>query len=199
MKRTLLALGISAAALAISTPASAQTGCRWYDVNCRLANGGRTGGTVDSSWQLIGHDANGNAIYQRRRVDGNGNVVIERARRDALGRLIIIDRNVDNRNVLNSTRYGVNGQDCRYRENARGYKTECKYAKTKPVKGLYRADKVKGGKKGSAANVNGIYGTTVRGGKYKAARGSSPRNDNVILDTHDKPDKHGKPSKGGRH
>jgi hypothetical protein len=129
MKRLTLALGISAGALAISTPASAQTGCRWYDVNCRLATGDvrRTGGTIDSSWHIIGRDANGNEIYERRRVDGNGNVVIERARRDALGRMVIIDRDIDNRNVLNQTRYGVNGERCKYQENERGYKTQCKY------------------------------------------------------------------------
>jgi hypothetical protein len=131
MKRLILALGISAGALAVSTPASAQTGCRWYDVNCRLATGDvrRTGGTIDSSWHVIGRDANGNTIYERRRIDGNGNVVVERARRDALGRMVIIDRDIDNRNnrVLNSTRYGVNGERCRYQENERGYKTLCKY------------------------------------------------------------------------
>ena len=131
MKRLILALGMSAGALAISTPASAQTGCRWYDVNCRLATGDvrRTGGTIDSSWHVIGRDANGNTIYERRRVDGNGNVVVERARRDALGRMVIIDRDIDNRNnrVLNSTRYGVNGERCKYQENERGYKTQCKY------------------------------------------------------------------------
>ena len=100
MKRLILALGFSVGALAISTPASAQTGCRWYDVNCRLSTGDvrRTGGTVDSSWHIIGRDANGNEIYERRRVDGNGNVVVERARRDALGRMVIIDRDIDNRN-----------------------------------------------------------------------------------------------------
>jgi hypothetical protein len=106
MKRLILALGLSVGALAISTPASAQTGCRWYDVNCRLATGDvrRTGGTVDSSWHIIGRDANGNEIYERRRVDGNGNVVIERSRRDCLGRMFIIDRDINtynNRTVLN--------------------------------------------------------------------------------------------------
>ncbi len=128
MKRLILALGIGAAAMAISTPASAQTGCRWYDVNCRLSRGGGTiGSTVDTSWHIVGHDANGNAIYERRRVDGNGNVIIERARRDALGRMVIIDRDINNRNVLNQTRYGLNGERCKYQENSRGYKLNCKY------------------------------------------------------------------------
>jgi hypothetical protein len=134
MKRLILALGIGAAAMAISTPASAQTGCRWYDVNCRLSRGEGNGtigtaGRVDTSWHVVGHDANGNAIYERRRVDGNGNVITERARRDALGRMVIIDRDIDNRNnrVLNSTRYGVNGERCKYQENQRGYKINCKY------------------------------------------------------------------------
>jgi hypothetical protein len=223
MKRLILALGIGAAAMAISTPASAQTGCRWYDVNCRLSRGEGTGtigtvGRVDTSWHIVGHDANGNAIYERRRIDGNGNLIIERARRDALGRMVIIDRDIDNRNnrVLNNTRYGVNGERCRYQENSRGYKLnckydrngnlitttrlpsdrfgvagadckyqsnpsgykeQCKYAKTNKVyrsgvyqNGVYRTNKVKGTK---YKTVNGIYGTTVRGGKYKAAKVNS--------------------------
>jgi hypothetical protein len=119
MKRLILALGIGAAALAVSTPASAQTGCRWYDVNCRIATGDTRAGTsvgtgvdrVDSSWRVIGHDANGNAIYERRRVDGNGNVIVERARRDASGRMVIIDRDVSDRNVNNSSSWRIIGHD----------------------------------------------------------------------------------------
>lgn len=198
MKRLILALGISAGALAISTPASAQTGCRWYDVNCRLATGDvrRTGGTIDSSWHIIGRDANGNEIYERRRVDGNGNVVIERARRDALGRMVIINRDINNRNVLNQTRYGVNGERCKYQENERGYKTQCKYDRngnlittTNRPSGRFGAagtenckfqsnpsgykeqcKYVKNNSNGVYRTNNGIYRTNkVKGNKYKTA------------------------------
>jgi hypothetical protein len=174
MKRLILALGISAGALAVSTPASAQTGCRWYDVNCRLATGDvrRTGGTIDSSWHVIGRDANGNTIYERRRIDGNGNVVVERARRDALGRMVIIDRDIDNRNnrVLNSTRYGVNGERCRYQENERGYKTLCKYVKNKTT-GVYRNGVYRNGVDRDEIDRDGVYRTNkVQGNKYKTAK-----------------------------
>ena len=196
MKRLILALSIGAGALAISTPASAQTGCRWYDVNCRLATGDvrRTGGTVDSSWHVIGRDANGNTIYERRRIDGNGNVVIERARRDALGRMVIIDRNIDNRNnsVLNSTRYGVNGERCKYQENERGYKTQCKYDRNGNVLSSTRTPSGRFGAAGADCKyqsnpsgykeqckyaktnrgVNSVYRTNkVKGTKYKTANG----------------------------
>lgn len=120
MKRLILALGIGAAALGISTPASAQTGCRWYDVNCRIATGDTRAGTsvgtsadrVDSSWRIVGHDANGNAIYERRRVDGNGNLIIERARRDGSGRMVIFQRDVnDNNNNANNGSWRIVGHD----------------------------------------------------------------------------------------
>ena len=150
MKRLIFALGLSVGALAISTPASAQTGCRWYDVNCRLATGDarRTGGTVDSSWHIVGRDANGNEIYERRRVDGNGNVVIERARRDALGRMVIIDRDINNRNnrVLTSTRYDKNGMICKYHENKNGYKSSAGTPRTTgpTVPGQWRLSRRRG-------------------------------------------------------
>ncbi len=169
MKRLILALGISAGALAISTPASAQTGCRWYDVNCRLATGDvrRTDGTVDSSWRVIGRDANGSTIYERRRVDGNGNVVIERARRDALGRMVIIDRDIDNRNnrVLTSTRYDRNGMVCKYKENQNGFKEHCKYKKNNAGR-LYRVNDVYR----DGVYRDGVNRTnTVNGDKYNKA------------------------------
>ena len=195
MKRLILALGLSAGALAISTPVSAQTGCRWYDVNCRLATGDvrRTGGTIDSSWHVIGRDANGNTIYERRRVDGNGNVVIERARRDALGRMVIIDRDINNRNntisrtnrnVNNRRRYEKNGMICTYKENSQGYKEQCKYAKNKSG-GLYRINDVyRDGvyrnddrDDGDDDRNNRIYRTnTVRGDKYRANKSSNKYN-----------------------
>lgn len=189
MKRLILAVGIGAAAMAISTPASAQTGCRWYDVNCRLATGDvrRTDGTVDGSWQIIGRDANGNEIYQRRRVDGNGNVVIERARRDGLGRMVIIDRDVNTRNtrndqnVLNSRRYEQNGMICKYKENSRGYQEKCKYAKNKAgrlyrINDVYRGGVYRDGVYRDAIyrddddRTNRVYRTNkVNGDKYKTA------------------------------
>src|SRR5687768_2649465 len=204
MKRLFLALGIGTAALAISTPASAQTGCRWYDVNCRIATGDVrngdvrtgdiiTGRRVDGSWQLIGRDGNGNAIYQRRRVDGNGNVVIERARRDARGNMVIIDRDVtnrsnrsnrNNRNV--SRRYEKNGMICTYKENSQGYQEKCKYAKNKSG-GLYRIDRDDDddddndryrGNRGRANRNNSVYRNgvyRVNGDKYERARGNSEK------------------------
>ena len=193
MKRLILALGLSAGALAISTPASAQTGCRWYDVNCRIATGDvrRTDGTigtigrVDSSWRLIGRDANGNEIYERRRVDGNGNVIVERARRDSLGRMVIIDRDVVNnrntrstRTVNTSRRYEKNGMICTYKENSQGYKEQCKYAKNSAGR-LYRINDVNR----NGAIRNGVYrgdddwdddrGSRVKGDKYKTANANS--------------------------
>src|SRR5687767_14871418 len=211
MKRLFLALGIGASAMAISTPASAQSGCKWYDVTCRTATGDvrngdvrngdvRTGDIingrrVDGSWQLIGRDANGNAIYQRRRVDGNGNVVIERARRDARGRMVIIDRDVtnrsnrsnrNNRNV--SRRYEKNGMICTYKENSQGYHEKCKYAKNRSG-GLYRIDRDDDdddddryrGNRGRANRNNDVYrngvyrATRVNGDKYERARGKSDK------------------------
>src|SRR5215210_5007620 len=187
MKRLILALGIGASALAISTPASAQTGCRWYDVNCRVATGDvrRTDGTVgtigrvDSSWRIIGRDANGNEIYERRRVDGNGNVVVERARRDALGRMVIIDRDVVNnrntrstrstRGVNTSRRYEKNGMICTYTENSQGYKEQCKYAKNK-AGGLYRVNDVYRGDRDDDWDDDRDRANRVKGDKYKGAR-----------------------------
>jgi hypothetical protein len=180
MKRLILALGLSAGTLAISTPASAQTGCRWYDVNCRIATGDvrRTGGTVDSSWHIIGRDANGNEIYERRRVDGNGNVVIERARRDNLGRMVIINRDINagnNRNVLNSSRprrYEKNGMLCTYKENSQGYQEKCKYAKNSAGR-LYRVNDVYR----DGVYRDGVYRTNnVNGTKYKTAKVSNKYN-----------------------
>lgn len=179
MKRLILALGLSVGALAISTPASAQTGCRWYDVNCRLSTGDvrRTGGTIDSSWHIVGRDANGNEIYERRRVDGNGNVVIERARRDNLGRMVIINSDINNRNnrnnrVLTSSRYDQNGMICKYKENEKGYQEKCKYAKNKAGT-LHRVNDVHR----DGVYRDGVYrNNTVNGTKYKTAKVSNKYN-----------------------
>ena len=188
MKRLILALGLSAGALAISTPVSAQTGCRWYDVNCRLATGDvrRTGGTVDSSWHIIGRDANGNEIYERRRVDGNGNVVIERARRDALGRMVIIDRDINNRNnVIRqtrnvNTRYEKNGMICSYKENSQGYQEKCKYAKNSNGR-LYRVNDVYR----DGVYRDNVYRTNrVNGTKYKTGKVSNKYNKAIKHNKH---------------
>ena len=48
------------------------------------------GTSVDGSWYVVGRDANGYTIYERRTTDRNGNVVIQRARRDANGNMTII-------------------------------------------------------------------------------------------------------------
>ena len=48
------------------------------------------GTSVDGSWYVVGRDANGLTIYERRTTDRNGNVVIQRARRNANGSMTII-------------------------------------------------------------------------------------------------------------
>lgn len=59
------------------------------------------GTTVNGSWQVVGRDADGYTIYERRTTDQNGNIVIQRARRDANGNMTIISsrtvRNNDDR------------------------------------------------------------------------------------------------------
>src|SRR5258705_2787550 len=63
------------------------------------------GTTVNGSWQVVGRDANGYSIYERRVSDRNGNVVIQRARRESNGNMTIISSrtvaNNDNRNNRN--------------------------------------------------------------------------------------------------
>ena len=128
MKRLALILGTTALA-AISAPvssATAQTGCSWWDVACR----GMTNTVSDGGWHIAGRDANGDVIYVRRRVDSNGNVIIEQARRNDLGNYVI----TNNHRSLKQSYIGANGAICKYNENAKGYKEECKYAKTTRVK-----------------------------------------------------------------
>ena len=48
------------------------------------------GTSVDGSWYVVGRDANGLTIYERRTTDRNGNVVIQRARRNTNGSMTII-------------------------------------------------------------------------------------------------------------
>ena len=132
MKRLTLILG-AAAITAISAPvskASAQ-GCSWWDVACRgLINVVRDGG-----WHIAGRDAYGNVLYVRERVDSNGNIYYEQSRRNNYGNYLVVQRH----NTLKRTYVGSNGAICKYNENDKGYKEECKYAK---VNNTYKATKV---------------------------------------------------------
>lgn len=65
------------------------------------------GTTINGSWQVVGRDANGYTIYERRTTDRNGNIVIQRARRDANGNMTIIS----SRTVASNDR---NNRNCDY-------------------------------------------------------------------------------------
>ena len=132
MKRLTLILG-TAAAVAISAPVSSvqAQGCSWWDVACR----GLTNTVRDGGWHIAGRDANGNVIYVRQRVDSNGNVIVEQSRRNNYGNYFVVN---SHRN-LKRTYVGANGATCKYNENDKGYKEECKYAK---VNNTYKASKV---------------------------------------------------------
>ena len=64
---------------------------------------------VNSSWQVIGRDGNGNTIYERRTQDRNGNIIVQRARRNSNGSMTILSTNtvgnVNNRNGRNDCAY----------------------------------------------------------------------------------------------
>ncbi len=68
-------------------------------------NVNNNGGAVNGQWQVVGRDANGYTIYERRTTDRNGNIVIQRARRDSNGNMTIISSRTvasnDNRNNPN--------------------------------------------------------------------------------------------------
>jgi len=131
MKRLTLILGAAAIA-AISAPvssATAQTGCSWWDITCR----GMTNTVADGAWHIAGRDAQGNVIYVRRRLDSNGNVIVEQSRRNNYGNYLV----TNNHRTLKRTYVGANGSTCKYNENDKGYKEECKYAK------VNKASKVK--------------------------------------------------------
>jgi hypothetical protein len=133
MKRLTLILG-AAAAVAISAPVSSATaqGCSWWDVACR----GLTNTVRDGGWHIAGRDANGNVIYVRQRVDSYGNVIVDQSRRNNYGNYSVVN---SHRNVKR-TYIGANGATCKYNENDKGYKEDCKYAKTNRN---YKASKVK--------------------------------------------------------
>jgi hypothetical protein len=163
MKRLLLTIGIAgtAAIAATAVPASAQSSCAWYDVSCRLGST-TNNGTVDGTWHSIGQDANGNTIYERRRVDGNRNVVVERARRNSLGQLVLINSQVANGNVSRNVRYGVNGSRCKYQENDKGYKEECKYDRNG---NLFNVSSAPSGRFGTAGTTDCKYQSSNNGYK----------------------------------
>lgn len=168
--KLMLALSLATVAAVSAAPLSAQatqgknrnngvynqsgvnSGCSWYDVNCRV-NGGNN--TSAGSWQVIGRDNSGNTIYQRQRVDGNGNVIVDRARQDSYGRMVIIDsqvvQNNNNNARRNNTVYGQNNADCKYKSNKNGYSTNCKYNKAN---------------KGNKNRGNGNYNNNTSGPWY---------------------------------
>lgn len=58
---------------------------------------------VNGSWQVVGRDANGYTIYERRTQDRNGNIIVQRARRNSNGSMTIISSNtVGNVNSRNN-------------------------------------------------------------------------------------------------
>lgn len=126
MKRLTLILAATAlTAISVPTAARAQTGCSWWDLTCNgLANR-----VTDYGWHMTGRDAAGNVVYLRRLVDSNGNVVYEQARRNDFGRYVVVNNHV----IRKGTVYGPNGEICKYNQNAKGYKEECKYAKANKV------------------------------------------------------------------
>ena len=83
-------------ALAVSASAGAQIrGVRLPTPTTSTSRGT----SVDGSWYVVGRDANGYTIYERRTTDNYGNVVIQRARRNANGSMTIIStRTVNNTN-----------------------------------------------------------------------------------------------------
>ena len=126
MKRLALILGAAAmAAISVPTSARAQTGCNWWDLTCN----GLASVVSDYAWHIAGRDQPGNVVYLRRRVDSNGNVIIEQARRNYFGSYLV----VNNYTIRKGTVYGPNGELCKYSENNKGYKEECKYAKVNKI------------------------------------------------------------------
>ena len=62
------------------------------------------GTSIDGAWRVIGRDANGNTIYERRTQDQYGNIIVQRARRDNNG----------NMSIISSNTVGNNGNNCDY-------------------------------------------------------------------------------------
>jgi hypothetical protein len=137
MKRLTLILGAAAlAAISVPTPARAQSGCTWWDLTCN----GFASAITDYGWHMTGRNPAGDVVYFRRLVDSNGNVVFDQARRDNYGRYIV----VNNHTLRKGTVYGPNGEICKYSSNNKGYKEDCKYAKSLKVRAIkYEPAKVK--------------------------------------------------------
>lgn len=96
-----LSIAMVIAALAATASADAQI------VGTRLptpTTSTSRGTSVDGSWYVVGRDANGMTIYERRSTDRYGNVVIQRARRNANGSMTIIST----RTVANNDRRNRN-------------------------------------------------------------------------------------------
>ena len=67
------------------------------------------GTSIDGSWRVIGRDANGNTIYERRTQDQYRNIIVQRARRDSNGNMSIISSNTVGNNTSNR-----NSRNCDY-------------------------------------------------------------------------------------
>ena len=98
MKAVIITLALASLASAASVDAQIST--------TRLPTPSTSRGTtVNGSWQVVGRDANGYTIYERRVSDRNGNIVIQRARRESNGNMTIISSRTvasnDNRNNRN--------------------------------------------------------------------------------------------------
>jgi hypothetical protein len=131
MKRLTLMIGAIAIAVVLAPfSARAQSGCNWWDLTCN----GLAPRVSDYGWHIAGRDQAGSVVYLRRRVDSNGNVIIEQARRNDYGRYLV----VNNHTIRKGTVYGPNGEICKYDQNDKGYKEECKYAK---VNNVYKPSK----------------------------------------------------------
>jgi hypothetical protein len=116
-------------------------------------NVNNNGGAVNGQWQVVGRDANGYTIYERRTTDRNGNIVIQRARRDSNGNMTIIS----SRTVAN---------------NGNGNNGNCDYNRTNNSVG----DIIFGRTNDVNCNDNG---NRVDGGWYQVGRG---RDNNSIYE-----------------
>jgi hypothetical protein len=103
MKAVIIALALAGLATA---PVDAQI------LGTRLPAPSTSGNVnVNGSWQVIGRDANGYTIYERRTQDRNVNIIVQRARRNSNGSMTIISTNTVG-NVNNR-----NGNNCAYTQS----------------------------------------------------------------------------------
>ncbi len=103
-----LALSLALAGLASTAPLNAQV------ISNSRVTGTPQGATVNGSWTVVGRDASGNQIYERRIRDSYGNIVVQRARRDSNGNMTVISSTTVNNNNggYNNGNNGNNG--CSY-------------------------------------------------------------------------------------